>query len=87
MKNKTAIQMAEYAHASALDELRRTARSLGQRLLRLADNPDPVINSLGELQGNGTMFDVLCGVVHERANALKMLRALDEDESAGERVR
>jgi hypothetical protein len=68
----------------------RRARSLAERLTRLADeleaDPDASFNTLGELQGNGPELDTWCAKLGFARETLKLFRqamAEEEDTNAG----
>lgn len=61
------------------ERLSRNMRSLGERLVRLADqldkNPlDTLLNSLGEIQSEGSSIDSGCGGYDAAKTALALLR-------------
>jgi hypothetical protein len=62
--------------ANSTDELITEARAIAARLERVAKDLEQrgtkaVVNSLGELQAQGTMFDVRCGAWNAEKKALR----------------
>jgi hypothetical protein len=67
------------------DAIIRRARSLADRLTRLADgleaDPDYSFNTIGELQGNGVELDTWCAKLGYARQTLNLLRqAMAEEE-------
>jgi hypothetical protein len=62
----------------------RRARSLAERLTRLADgleaDPDYSFNTIGELQGNGVELDTWCAKLGQSRELLKLFRQARERE-------
>ena len=67
------------------DALIRRARSLAERLTRLADgleaDPDYSFNSIGELQGNGVELDTWCVKLGFARDTLKLFRQAMAEET------
>jgi hypothetical protein len=73
-----AERQLQYDVENTRKELIDLARSLAERLMRVADgleaDPEFIFNTLGELQGNGVELDTLCVKLGFARNTLKVLR-------------
>lgn len=65
----TALQNYDNTLVTVHEEANRMGKRLTQLAKDMETGRDP--NSLGELQGNGSQFDVQCGVLHARKEALE----------------
>ncbi len=78
------VQIQEREVERRAENLVRTMRSLGQRLVRLADTVErepltALVNALGEIQSEGSSIDAGCGGYNAAKEALKLMRAGDTE--------
>lgn len=87
----TPMGVLEWKMELEVEQTRRAliqrARSLAERLASVADgleaDPDYIVNSLGELQGNGVELDTWCaklGLAREVLRAVRQAREMDAEE-------
>lgn len=84
MTLKTAIELGSDRLELTRQELKRRAASLADdmtRLIRELDDESPSVNSIGEIQANGSHIDALCATFEEKKMALSILRNLKVDAS------
>ena len=77
----TALQNYDNTLGRVHEEANRMAKRLAQLAKDMETGRDP--NSLGELQGNGSQFDVQCGVLHARKEALETACRYEGIETGG----
>jgi hypothetical protein len=70
------LQRTEAELRQASRHLHQTATKIDTSLDAAAGRPAPVLNSLGELQGNGPRVDLLIGLRHQQIETLRGLVAI-----------
>lgn len=82
-EKKTFLMMSlESRQRAARDLIVREARSIALSLTRLANalekDPETPINSLGEIQGRGPIFDARCSEYATLCNVIEEMNKLEE---------